>query len=228
MSLSLPVTQFGGLMAATITPFDGAECLNLDVVDAHIAFLIAQGVQGLCPVGTTGEMLYLTESEKVKLIERTVVAANHQLPVIAGIWALRSAEVCRLAQSAEGAGADAVFLPPPIYYPASDDVIYDWYCRVHANTSLPIFAYNIPSYASNAVSYNCVERLVGDGIIAGVKDSTGKPEQMAGLVEQFGSRIQVEAASDAFVTGARKLGGERVYFCSSKYCSETCPTSLGW
>ena len=200
------MTDFSGLYVATLTPIDASDRLDFGVIRSHTDFLIKGGVAGLCPAGTTGEMLYLSIGEKVRLIEETVRSAGGRVKVVAGVWALREKEVGLLSRAARAAGADAVFLPPPIYYPADDEVIYRWYAAVKEAAALPVFAYNIPSYAANAISIPCIERMVTDGVIAGIKDSTGKADQMIQLVSNFAERINVEAASDAFVTEARKLG----------------------
>jgi 4-hydroxy-tetrahydrodipicolinate synthase len=201
-----PRDALRGLMVATVTPFDSSDRLDYGVIRAHTDFLITGGVSAICPAGTTGEMLYLSVGEKVRLVEETCRASAGRVPVIAGIWALREKEVALLGRAAKAAGATAVFLPPPIYYPAGDDAVYEWYRHASEASELPVFTYNIPSYAANAISMECLERLVQDGLIAGVKDSTGNPEQMTELVNRFSDRISVEAASDAFVSEARKIG----------------------
>src|SRR2546430_2478538 len=122
--------RFNGLFVATLTPFDSSDRLNVYVIRSHTEFLIEAGVAGLCPCGTTGEFLYLSTGEKVRLIEETAAAASHRCTVLAGIWALRPKEVALLARAAEAAGADGVFLPPPIYYPANDETIFRWYAHV--------------------------------------------------------------------------------------------------
>jgi len=200
--------RFHGCYVATLTPFDSKDRLDTGVVRAHTHWLLEQGVAGLCPGGTTGEFLYLTTEEKRHLVEATVNAAAGRAPVIAGIWGLREAERLLLAQSAEEAGAKGVFLPPPIYYPANDDVIYAYYAAVHQATNLPVFAYNIPQYAANTISLECLERLFAEGIIAGVKDSTGKADRVGELVARFGARGIVFAASDGFASEGRQLGAD--------------------
>lgn len=198
--------EFTGLMVATVTPLDESDRLDFGVIRAHTEFLVGGGVSALCPAGTTGETLYLSIGEKARLIEETCRAAKGRVPVIAGIWSLREREVALLGRAARDAGASAVFLPPPIYYPATDEMVYRWYAHARESSQLPVFSYNIPAYAANAISYEVLERLVADGVVAGVKDSTGKPEQMKELVARFGNRICVEAASDAFVSEARQIG----------------------
>jgi len=195
------------MMVATLTPFDSNDRLDVGAIRSHTRFLVENGVAGLCPAGTTGEMLYLSVGEKIRLIEETCGAAGN-VPVIAGVWALYEREIQLLCRAAKTAGAAAVFLPPPIYYPSSDDVVYRHYASVHEAAGLPVFAYNIPAYAANAISLDCIERLVNDGVIAGIKDSTGRADQMKALLDRFGGRIAVEAASDSFALEAKKLGAD--------------------
>ncbi len=199
---------FKGCYVATLTPLDATDRLDEGALRAHVQWLVENGVQGLCPAGTTGEFLYLSLEEKRRIVQETVRAAAGRAPVIAGVWGLRETEMLTLAKAAEDAGAQGVFLPPPIYYPANDDAVFAHYAAVHAATSLPVFAYNIPQYAANEVSLECLERLFAEGIIAGAKDSTGKADRVGALVERFGSRGVVFAASDGFASEGRRLGAD--------------------
>lgn len=200
--------MFHGCYVATLTPFNAVDALDEGVVKAHAQWLVERGVEGLCPAGTTGEFLYLSLDEKRRIIEATVQAVAGRVPVIAGVWGLRESEMLTLARAAQDAGAQGVFLPPPIYYPANDDAVFAHYAAVHAATDLPVFAYNIPQYAANEVSLGCLERLFSEGIIAGAKDSTGKAERVGALVERFGARGVVFAASDGFASEGRRLGAD--------------------
>ena len=200
--------RFRGCYVATLTPFDSADGLDVGAAAAHAQWLAENGAEGLCPAGTTGEFLYLTEAEKIALITAVVNAVRGRIPVIAGVWGIRTAEMTRLAQAAQDAGADGVFLPSPIYYPAGDDAVFQHYAAVHAATPLPLFAYNIPQYAANEVSFTCLERLFTEGIITGAKDSTGKADRVGELVRRFGTRGVVFAASDSFASEGRKLGAD--------------------
>jgi len=201
-------TEFQGCFVATLTPFDAVDRLDEGVLRAHVEWLVEHGVQGLCPAGTTGEFLYLSLDEKRRIVAETVKAAAGRAPVIAGVWGLRESEILTLAKAAEDAGAQGVFLPPPIYYPANDTAVFSYYSAVHAATTVPVFAYNIPQYAANEVSLACLERLFDAGIIAGAKDSTGKAERVGALVERFGARGVIFAASDGFASEGRRLGAD--------------------
>src|SRR5690349_15082119 len=93
--------KFQGCYVATLTPFDAEGRLDEGVVRAHSQWLVGNGVEGLCPAGTTGEFLYLGEDEKRRVTAATAEAVNRRVPVIAGVWALMVEEACRLAQAAE-------------------------------------------------------------------------------------------------------------------------------
>lgn len=201
-------SPFKGCYIATLTPFGENGQLDIGASKAHNQWLAEAGIDGLCPCGTTGEFLFLTNEEKMLLARHTVNAAGTEVPVIAGVWANSLAEVKDLAVNAEDVGASGVFLPPPIYYPANDDAVYCWYVNVREASKLPVFAYNIPQYASNAVSIECLERLFADGVIAGVKDSTGNEDRVSTLVARFGADHTVFAASDGFASEGRRLGAD--------------------
>lgn len=204
--MSDSAAPFRGCYIATVTPFDRNNHLNSPALQDHCRWLVESGIDGLCPVGTTGEFLFLSQAEKMEAIQQTTEAVDGRVPVIAGIWAASVAESQALAISAASAHASGVFLPPPIYYPANDDAIYRWYSEIKSVTDLPLFAYNIPQYAANAISYACLDRLFGDEVIAGVKDSTGKLDRVSELVLRYGELGTVFAASDGFASEGRRIG----------------------
>lgn len=200
------MSEYTGMYVATLTPFDANDRVDVGALRAHAAFLVESGVAGLCPAGTTGEFLFLSLGEKVRVVEETVAAAAGRVKVIAGVSALRPHEVALLCRGAKEAGADAVFLPPPIYYPADDETIYRHYAAAREAAELPVFAYNIPAYAANAISLACAQRLMDNGIIAGIKDSSASVDRIQSLIDALGRRIAVMAASDSFASRGRQLG----------------------
>ena len=203
----MPSKKFHGCFTATLTPFIG-DSVNLSQIKAHTNWLIENGSEGLCPAGTTGEFLFLSEEEKSACNRACIESAGKRIPVVAGVWALSQKEVLRLVKSAESDGADGLFLPPPIYYPANDEAVFTWYAAIREISDLPLFAYNIPQYAANAISFECLERLISEGVISGVKDSTRNAERIGEMIQRFGDRAIIFAASDSFVTTGRKLGAD--------------------
>ncbi|MBI3910423.1 MAG: dihydrodipicolinate synthase family protein [Armatimonadetes bacterium] len=195
-----------GIVVATLTPYEQDGRVDYGLAREHVAWLVEAGISVVAPVGTTGEFLYLSEEEKAALVRAAVAGAGGRARVIAGIWARDPAEVRRLGRAAADAGADAVYLTTPIYYPHSDDSLYRWYANARAATPLPLLCYNIPQYARNELSVSLVERLVAGGIVEGIKDSTGKEERLMALLAAVGKRTLVYGASDSFALRSRHLG----------------------
>lgn len=195
-----------GMIVASLTPYHADGSLNVDAIAAHVEFLIQGGIPAVAPAGTTGEFLYLNEDERETVVRTAVEAANGRLKVIAGIWALDTVGVGRLARAAEAAGADAVFLTTPIYYPAADEAVIQWYRAAREHSGLPLYAYNIPQYAVNGVSTAALQRLMDEGTVQGIKDSTGRADRVQELLNLSSGRIAVYGASDSFALKARQMG----------------------
>ena len=212
----------GGMIAATLTPFDSQGRVDPQTIEQHVEYLIAGGIPAVAPAGTTGEFLYLSEGERAEVVQASVEAAKGRLKVIAGIWALDTEGVERLARAAEDVGADAVFLTTPIYYPASDEAVIAWYQTARRRTGLPLFAYSIPQYAVNGVSREALRRLMDEGTVQGIKDSTGKAERVQELLDLSAGRIAVYGASDSFALRARQMGVDGFISALANIYPRTC------
>jgi 4-hydroxy-tetrahydrodipicolinate synthase len=140
------MSDFHGVLPALITPFteDGAA-IDGDGLAANVERLIAAGVGGLVPGGSTGEFTTLGHAERRELIERTVDAAAGRVPVVAGTGALSTAETVELSVHAEQAGAAAVMVVPPFYDALSWRELLAHYTAVARAISVPIMYYNLPS-----------------------------------------------------------------------------------
>src|SRR5215210_8362833 len=107
---------FDGVLPALMTPFtDDGSAIDGDALAANVERLIAGGVGGLVPGGSTGEFTTLTHAERRELTEATVGAAAGRVPVVAGTGALSTRETIELSVHAERAGAAAVMIVPPFY-----------------------------------------------------------------------------------------------------------------
>ena len=140
------MSDFHGVLPALITPFtaDGAA-IDGDGLAANVERLIAAGVGGLVPGGSTGEFTTLSHAERRELVERTVEAAAGRVPVVAGTGALSTAETVELSVHAERAGAAAVMVVPPFYDALSWRELLAHYTAVARAISIPIMYYHLPS-----------------------------------------------------------------------------------
>lgn len=163
-----------GVLAAIPTPFtaDGSA-IDPDGITAQVERMIAGGLGGVVPTGTTGEFTSLTDAEYRDVIRLNVEAAAGRIPVVAGIGSTSTAGAVQLARYAEEVGADAIMLVPPFYDPLSFDALKAFLTTVADAISLQIVYYNVP--AATGISLTAAQ-LAELGSIDGVdyfKDTSG-------------------------------------------------------
>jgi 4-hydroxy-tetrahydrodipicolinate synthase len=163
--------MFRGSFTALVTPFKNGgldEAAFRDLVD----WQIAEGTNGLVPVGTTGESPTLSHAEHHKVVEWCIDQAKGRVPVIAGAGSNSTAEAIDLAKHAEKAGADAVLVVTPYYNKPTQEGMYVHFKAVNDAIGIPIIIYNIPPRSVVDLSVDTMKRLYELKNIAGVKDAT--------------------------------------------------------
>ncbi len=175
--------MFQGTYTALVTPF-GADG---GVDEARLAELverqIAEGVDGLVPVGTTGESPTLSHAEHDRVVEVTIEAAAGRVPVIAGAGSNNTTEALRLTRHAQEVGADATLQVAPYYNKPSQEGLYRHFMQV-AEVGLPVVLYNIPGRSGVTIDVATIARLAEHEAIVAVKEATGNVD--------FASQIAVE------------------------------------
>src|ERR1035438_331511 len=137
-------TNCRGSFTALITPFkSGAldEKAFRDLVD----WQIAEGTNGLVPVGTTGESPTLSHEEHKQVVEWCIDQAKGRVPVVAGAGSNATHEAIELAQHAQEAGADAVLVVTPYYNKPTQEGLYQHFKAINDAIGIPIIIYNIPA-----------------------------------------------------------------------------------
>src|ERR687890_1000344 len=151
---------FHGVLPALITPFtDDGDAIDTHALTAIADRLIAAGVGGLVPGGSTGEFTTLTNAERRQLVEVTVQAADGRAPVVAGTGALSTRETVELSVHAEQAGAAAVMVVPPFYDALSWRELKAHFQAVADAISIPIMYYNLPGATGVTLTAEQLRRL---------------------------------------------------------------------
>ena len=164
--------MFKGSLPALVTPFLNGK-LDLDALKKLVEWHIAEGSNGLVPVGTTGESPTLTHREHEQVVEEVVKAAAGRIPVIAGAGSNNTVESIRLAQHAEKVGADALLIVTPYYNKPTQAGMIAHFTALHDCCALPIIIYNIPPRSVVDMSPETMGELAKLPRIVGVKDATG-------------------------------------------------------
>ena len=177
---------FHGVLPALITPFtDDGRAIDSDALVAIVDRLVAAGVGGLVPGGSTGEFTTLSHAERRQLVEVTVDAAAGRVPVVAGTGALSTRETVELSAHAEQAGAAAVMIVPPFYEAPSWRELLAHYTEVADAISIPIMYYNLPSASGVQLSAEQLRELP----VTCLKDTGGDATAATELIQTDGPTL---------------------------------------
>jgi 4-hydroxy-tetrahydrodipicolinate synthase len=202
-----------GIFVPMLTPLRPDESVDESSLRRLVDFLVSSGVHGIWGMGTTGEFAALPEAERARALQATVEQVAGRVPVIANIGDSSTGLALRHGRRAVDAGADALALTPPHYYPHSmDEMLTHFRTIKQAFPDLPLLVYNIPQTVKVKMTLQTTLQLAREGTVQGIKDSQNDLRwfrQLAtairsdGLEDQFrlflGTRILIDAA---FVIGA--------------------------
>jgi 4-hydroxy-tetrahydrodipicolinate synthase len=178
--------RFHGVLPALVTPFaDDGEAIDTHALAANVDRLIAGGVAGLVPGGSTGEFTTLSHAERRQLVEVTVEAAAGRVPVVAGTGALSTRETVELSVQAEQAGAAAVMVVPPFYDALSWRELLAHYTAVAEAVGIPIMYYNLPSATGVTLTAAQLRELP----ISSLKDTGGDAVAATELIQSDGPTL---------------------------------------
>ena len=198
--------MFKGSIPALVTPFkDGA--LDLDALRALVEWHVAEGSNGIVPVGTTGESPTLSHEEHERVIEEVVKAAAGRVPVIAGAGSNNTTEAIRFMRHAEAVRADAALVVTPYYNKPTQAGMIEHFRILHDCCELPIIIYNIPGRSVVDMWPETMGELAKLPRIIGVKDATGDVVRVSRQRETCGVDFVQLSGEDASALGFNAHGG---------------------
>jgi 4-hydroxy-tetrahydrodipicolinate synthase len=164
--------MFKGSLVALITPMTSAGAVDEKAFQELVAWQIAEGTQGLIPMGTTGESPTLSHAEHKRVVEMCIEVADGRVPVIAGAGSNSTEEAIDLARHAKAAGADATLVVTPYYNKPTQEGLYLHFTAIADEVDLPLVIYNIPPRSVIDMTVETMARLARHPNIVGVKDAT--------------------------------------------------------
>ena len=199
--------QLRGVVPYLPTPFtrDGAvDEVALRRLSDH---LIAAGVHGLTPLGSTGEFAYLDFAAKERVIAGTVEAAAGRIPVIAGVAATTTWDAVAQAKRWATLGADGLLAILEAYFPVTEDGVVDYFSAIADSTDLPVTLYTNPNFQRSDLSLDAIDRLSHHPNICFVKDASTNTGRLLSILNRTEGRIGVFAASSHITTAVMLIGG---------------------
>lgn len=173
----------GGIIPPLVTPLKGRDSLDFPGLEKLVQHVLDGGVRGLFILGTTGEAPCLSYRLRRQMIERVCTLVGGRVPVLVGITDTAMVESLNLARYAADAGADALVLTTPYYFPAGQRELTDSLGRLIPELPLPLMLYNMPALTKVWFEIETLRQLSEFPQVIGVKDSSGDLEYYGKLLE---------------------------------------------
>ena len=209
--------MYRGAYTAIVTPFAVDGTIDEAALQALIEAQIEGGIDGLVPVGTTGESPTLSHEEHNRVVELTVKFVNGRCKVIAGTGSNSTDEAIQLTQEAKRAGADATLQVVPYYNKPTQEGLYQHFRAVAEQGGLPVIIYDIPGRTGVGVSIDTIVRLRRDlpaGIV-GLKEATGTTERISPLRALLGNDFSILSGDDSLTLPMMSVGADGVISVAS-------------
>lgn len=165
--------RFAGVIPPVVTPLADDGEVDTASLERLVAFLLDGGVTGLFALGSSGEVAYLTDRQRARVLDVVVGATAGQVPVLAGVIETTTNRVVQCARAARERGADAVVATAPFYVRTHRSEIARHFRELARATDLPVLAYDVPVAVHSKLDPDLLLSLAADGVLAGVKDSSG-------------------------------------------------------
>lgn len=204
--------MFTGAYTAIVTPFNRTGEVDYGKLRALIAMQIEAGIDGIVPVGTTGESPTVDVAEHEKIIEVTIEACKGKVKVVAGTGANSTAEALELTRHAKAAGADGTLQVTPYYNKPNQEGLYRHFSAV-ADLGLPVVLYNVPGRSAREIEIPTIARLAKHPKIVCVKEAGGSVDRVSQILRACD--ITVLSGDDSLTLPMMSLGAKGIISVAS-------------
>ena len=208
MSSNVP---FSGVIPPVVTPDTLDHQLDVVSFERSINRLIEAGVDGLFFLGSSGEVVFATDERRDQIVREAVRIVNHRVPVLVGIIDTQTERVLEHGRRALALGADALVATAPFYALGGPADVEEHFRILHQELDAPLFAYDIPVCVHTKLPWKMLARLGAEGVLAGVKDSSGDDVSFRYLVqenEKNGHPLALLTGHEIVVDGALLSGAD--------------------
>ena len=208
MSSNVP---FSGVVPPVVTPDTPDHQFDVVSFERSINRLIEAGVDGLFFLGSSGEVVFATDERRDQIVREAVRIVDHRVPVLVGIIDTETERVLEHGRRALALGADALVATAPFYALGGPADVEEHFRILHQELDAPLFAYDIPVCVHTKLPWKMLARLGAEGVLAGVKDSSGDDVSFRYLVqenEKNGHPLTLLTGHEIVVDGALLSGAD--------------------
>jgi 4-hydroxy-tetrahydrodipicolinate synthase len=209
------VKLFTGTYTAIVTPFAGGK-VDEEALKNLVQAQINAGVDGIVPVGTTGESPTLDYEEHVRVIEAVIDFADGKIKVLAGTGGNSTTEAVYLTKAAAQAGANGSLQVAPYYNKPTQEGLYEHFKAIADSTALPIVLYSIPGRCGIEIAVETVKRLATScKTVIGIKEAGGQPDRVSQLRATLGEDFTILCGDDSLTLPFMAVGADGVISVAS-------------
>ncbi len=213
----MPNPSFRGAYTAIVTPFRSGK-IDEKALEQLIEEQITAGIDGVVPVGTTGESPTLSTEEHLHVIKRTVEIVNKRTRVIAGTGSNCTSEAIHYTEKAASFGADAALLVAPYYNKPTQHGLVAHFSAIADATKLPLILYSIPSRCGIEISVETVTELARKKpTIVGIKEAGGSVERVSQLRQRISDSFTILSGDDSLTLPFMSCGAVGVISVASNF-----------
>ncbi len=198
---------FQGVFPYLVSPVDPAGRVLTDVLGRLASDLVAAGVHGLTPLGSTGEFAYLDRAQRAAIVQATIEAAAGRVPVVAGVASTATADAVAQAKAYQRLGADGILAIMEAYFPVRDAGVESYFRAIADAVDIPVVLYTNPQFQRSDLSLDVIARLAEHPRIRYIKDASTNTGRLLSIMNRCGDRIGVFSASAHIPAAVMLIGG---------------------
>jgi len=200
--------SFSGVFPYLVSPVNETGGIMTGVLTDLVEHLIAAGVHGLTPLGSTGEFAYLSQEQKRHVVDTVISAARGRVPVVAGVASTSVSDAVAQTEAMVEAGADGILAVLEAYFPVGDAGVETYFTAIaKAARGRPVVLYTNPQFQRSDLSLTVIERLSHVDNIGFIKDASTNTGRLLSIIERTRGRMEVFAASAHIPACVMMIGG---------------------
>ena len=212
-----------GINVPSVTPFNAKGEIMYDKLGELLEFWIDGGVSGVVANASTGEAPYLSNTERVKIIEYLVEKADGRVNIYAGTGAPSLWKSVEYTKEALAVGAQAALVTTPYFFKPTVDEIAQYFVDLMDKVDIPVIMYNVPKFTGYSVSPYVVKKVAEEcSNLVAIKDSSNNPGNMADIINLCGDKINALSGTSDMILPTLMLGGKGAIVAIGNVAPRTC------
>jgi 4-hydroxy-tetrahydrodipicolinate synthase len=200
------MTDLHGVFPYLVSPVDASGKVMTDVLQKLSNDLIAAGVHGLTPLGSTGEFAYLDRMQRETIVRATIEAAGKRVPVIAGVASASTQDAVAQARGYEEMGADGILAILEAYFPLKDAQVEAYFRAIADAVDIPVVLYTNPQFQRSDLSLDAIEKLAAHPRIRYIKDASTNTGRLLSILNRC-PQMKIFSASAHIPAAVMLIGG---------------------